>query len=629
MLPKGVKSCPPLGTVDGYAEWVAAVTTTVLDGRAVAITGGGGRTLRVWDLATGERVGAPWTGHTNAVRALALSVLDGRPVAVSGGDDRTVRVWELASGKPVGEPLHLHADSVKALAIAERRGRQVVVTGCYDTTVRVWDLETRQEVMAPLRGHTGPVYAVATAVLNGRWVAVTGGDRTVRVWDLETGEPVGSPFTGHSGYVSAITVVELAAGHQVVVSGGYQSTTKVSDLATGLPVSVLPRSMDLESVTTTVVNGRLVAITCDRNEPTIQVYDLETTELVGELFPQHRRTIHAVATAVVDGRQVVVSSCDGGSVRVSDLAVGQPADKPVRHDAAITAVATTSVDGRPVAVTGSDDETVRVWDLDTGDQVCRPLTGHTGAVTAVAATQVDGRAVAITGGKDGEIHLWDLALGKAARAPLTTHRGPITVVAADNTPRAITAGDDKTIRVWDLRTGEETGNPRKSDHRRVLDLTTTTLDDRPVAVLGRWGGGFRVRDLASNRDTGLQTTGTNGKPVRLVATTVVDGRPIAITTNDDWRDPSIEVWDVATTQQLGRLPMTNVAALAATTIDGHPIAVTASYGTVAVWSLITFDRISPNLEFPNEVNAVTATPHGHIIVCFDRDIAVFTVSTGR
>ncbi|MFI7636883.1 WD40 repeat domain-containing protein [Nonomuraea sp. NPDC049400] len=529
----------------------------------------------------------------------------------------------------MGEPFPLQADSVEALAIAERHGRQVVVAGCYDTTVRVWDLETRQEVMAPIRGHTGPVYAVATAVLDGRWVAVTGGDRTVRVWDLDTGDPVGSPFTGHSGHVGAVAVAELASGHLVVVSGGYRTTTRVSDLATGLPVGDLPRSADLEAVTTTVVHGRLVAITCNSDEPTIQVWDLETAELVGELFPQHPRTVHAVATAVVDGRQVVVSSCDGGSVRVCDLVVGEPADKPVRHDAAITAVATTSVAGRPVAVTASDDETVRVWDLDTGDQVCRPLTDNTGPVTAVAATQVDGRAVAITGGKDGNVLLWDLTLGKAAGAPLTTHSRPITAVAADNTgdpPRAITASDDKTIRVWDLRTGEETGNPRKSDHRWVHDLATTTLDDQPVALLGRWGGGFRVRDLTINRDTGLQTAGSNGKPVRLVAATIVDGRPIAITTNDDWRDPPMKVWDVATAQQIGQLSTGTVGALAATTVDGHPIAVAASHRTVAAWSLTTFDKISPDIEFPDLVNAVAATPQGHIIVCFDRDIAVLTAT---
>lgn len=625
LLPKGVISCPPLGNAGGHTDWVSAVATTVLNGRSVAITAGGDRTVRVWDLATGEPVGAPWTGHTNGVRAVALSVQDGREIVISGGDDDSIRVWDLASGEQVGEPLHLQADSVEALAVGLRQGRTVVVTGCYDTTVRVWDLETRQEVMEPFRDHVGPVYAVATTVLDGRWVAVTGGGSTVRVWDLETGEPVGRAFTGHTGYVGALTVAELASGQPVVISGGYQTTTHVSDLATGLPVGEFPGSEYLEDAAVAVVDGRPIAVVCLNGESAIQLRDLTTLEVVGELYPQHAYTPHALATAVVDGRQVLVSTCDGGTVRVSDLVVGQAA--PVRHDAAITAVATTSVAGRPVAVTGGEDQTVRAWDLDTGEEVCPPLTGHAAAVTAVAASEVDGGGIAITGDGEGEVRIWDLTVGKAVGGPLTAHHRPITAIGADSS-RVITAGDDKTIRLWDLRTAEETGNPRKSDHRWVQALTVTTLAGRPVALLGRWGGGFKVRDLTTNRDTGLQTTGGNGKPVRLIASTVVGGRSIALTTDDDWRDLSVKVWDVATARQIGRLPIGHIGALAATTIDGHPIAVTSGYPGVAVWSLTTFTKVQPDIEFPGAVNALHATPDGRVIVCFDRDIAVLRVGGG-
>ncbi|GIG64860.1 WD40 repeat domain-containing protein [Phytomonospora endophytica] len=632
LLPKGVTSCPPLGNIGGHTGWVSTVATTVLDGRAVAVTASGDKTVRVWDLSTGEQVGAPWTGHTNGVRTVALSVLDGREVVVSGGDDETIRVWDLASGKPVGEPLHLHADSVQALAVGERQGRRVVVTGCYDHTVRVWDLETREEVMAPFREHTGPVYTVATAVLDGRWVAVTGGGPAVHVWDLETGEPVGKPFTAHTGYVGAIAVGELPGGQAVVISGGYQTTTRVSDLATGLPVGTFPRPDHLEGAAITVVDGRIVAVLCVDEEPAVQLWDLATMEPVGELFPQHTSTPNTLATAVLDGRQVVVSTCSYGSIRVSELVVNGTVGKPVRHDAAITAVATTSVAGRPVVVTGSEDRTVRVWDLDTGDEVCPPLTGHTGAVTAVAATEVDGRGTAVTGDTEGEVRTWDLAIGKQVREASTVHRRPITAIGADgggDMPRAITAGDDKTIRVWDLRTGEETGKPRKSDHRWVQDLAVTALDERPVAVLGRWGGGFKVRDLASNRDTGLQTTGGNGKPVRLVAATVAGGRSFALTADDSWPEPWVKVWDVAAARQVGPLPVSSVEALAATTIDGHPVAVTTSGKGVEMWNLTTLIRIRPDMRFPEPVRALAATPDGRLIVCFDRDVAVFPlVPTG-
>jgi WD40 repeat protein len=76
---------------------VVAVATAQLDGRPVVVSGGVDATVRVWDLATGQPVGSPFTGHTHIVYAVTTAQLDGRPIAVSGSYDKTVRVWDLAT----------------------------------------------------------------------------------------------------------------------------------------------------------------------------------------------------------------------------------------------------------------------------------------------------------------------------------------------------------------------------------------------------------------------------------------------------------------------------------------------------------------------------------------------------
>ena len=258
-----------------------AVAAAELDGRPVVISGGGDRTVRVWDLATGAPVGDPFTGHGGWVRSVAAAELDGRPVVISGSDDETVRVWDLATGAPVGDPFTGHGDWVRAVAAAELDGRPVVISGSDDRTVRVWDLATGAPVGDPFTGHggwvrcgggrrswtaarwsspaattgrcgcgtwppaprsaarspatAGTVLAVAAAELEGRPVVISGSsDETVRVWDLATGAPVGDPFTGHGGWVTAVAAAELD-GRPVVISGGSDGTVRVWDLATGDP----------------------------------------------------------------------------------------------------------------------------------------------------------------------------------------------------------------------------------------------------------------------------------------------------------------------------------------------------------------------------------------------------------
>ena len=71
------------------------------DGQRLATASHDG-TVRLWDPDTGQPVGDPLKGHTDAVADLAVSP-DGQRLATAG-DDGTVRLWDLATGQPVGDP---------------------------------------------------------------------------------------------------------------------------------------------------------------------------------------------------------------------------------------------------------------------------------------------------------------------------------------------------------------------------------------------------------------------------------------------------------------------------------------------------------------------------------------------
>lgn len=80
------------------------------------------------------------------------------------------------------------------------------------------------------------------------------------------------------------------------------------------------------------------------------------------------------------------------STRIWGVATARPVGAPLTgHTKGVYAVATAVVAGRPVVVSSGHDTTVRVWDPATGRQIGRMPAGHAYPVWAVATSVVDGR----------------------------------------------------------------------------------------------------------------------------------------------------------------------------------------------------------------------------------------------
>jgi WD40 repeat protein len=136
--------------------------------------------------------------HTEPVWAVAATT-DGRH-AISGSYDRTLRLWDLESGQTI-RTLEGHTDAVYAVVVT-LDGR-CAVSASHDKTLRVWDVESGQ-MLRPLEGHTDPVNAMAVTP-DGRRALSASWDKTLRVWDLESGKEIAS-FTGDYRMLSCAIV---------------------------------------------------------------------------------------------------------------------------------------------------------------------------------------------------------------------------------------------------------------------------------------------------------------------------------------------------------------------------------------------------------------------------------------
>lgn len=190
------------------------------DDRRVAVAFQGESSVRICDLATGT-LGAPMLGHEATVRSIAWSP-DGSTI-VSAAEDRTVRTWDVATGQARGTPW-VHEQDITAAAL-DGQGRQVAV-GTPAGEVHVHAIDTGAELRV-LAGNGSRVLALEFAPGSAA-LAAGYDDGTVRLFPADGTAPM--ELRGHEKRVTSLRF--LPDGSRLV-SGSFDATLRVWDVATG------------------------------------------------------------------------------------------------------------------------------------------------------------------------------------------------------------------------------------------------------------------------------------------------------------------------------------------------------------------------------------------------------------
>ena len=331
-------------------------------------------------------------GHKDGVMCLQYHMSltsPSYPVLITGSYDRTVRIWNLDTGEEV-RTLVGHTRAVRALQFDQ----MLLFTGGMDGTVRMWNWK-RGECLRILEGHSDGVVSLN---YNGYLLATGSADSTANVWNLRTGNKFS--LRGHDGWVNAVLLWDGKTSPGDVDPTQIPSFTRNRCVSPGVGAGGAEASKGPE------IDPGTILFTASDDE-TIKMWDLETQECI-RTFQGHKAQVQSLKLLMVDmsedemaeddrrrdlGREQTAGHLHPTSQPLSstgNVCTGSVEPRVYVHVSAEKLKkekhepATEHAERRkkPVLVSGSLDGTVRLWDVETGKEVST-FFGHIEGVWAV------------------------------------------------------------------------------------------------------------------------------------------------------------------------------------------------------------------------------------------------------
>jgi WD40 repeat protein len=399
------------------------------------------------NATTGSQV-AVLDGHTDHVESLTF--LPDGTLLVSGGGDKTVKLWDVQTGGVV-KTFHGHTGGVYSVSISSNH--TTIASGSKDCTIRLWDI--KMGGCHCVITQQGWVTDVVFSPTNPQHlISASGG--LIQKWDTN-GHQVGPTHKGTCPAFSPDGTHFISCQEDVSTIRNFDSRVVVAKCQTPNYKPNCGNDFNFEDSCFSP-DGKLVTAT---NGIDIFVWDITGPDpplvetLVGDSSGSTRLTFSSPST--------LVSASYSGSVKFWQIdglptipVAGGPKSTP-HTSVSIQSVSLQTEIG--IAISSDEDGVVRIWDLATG--LCKASFQTPAEYTyGRDACMIDGRPIFVwyveEGIISGNIKIWDTEKARLLQEVSVYMGVPGSLrISGDGSKVFLHTG--KFIQAWSIETGEAVG----------------------------------------------------------------------------------------------------------------------------------------------------------------------------